>query len=68
MDNIYGNIEGNNPDKEPKILILLDQMIAYKLSNKKLIKIVTELFVRGKKIKHFSSFYCIILLCCTKNY
>ena len=44
-----------HPNK-PKIFIVFDDMIADMLSNKKLNPIVTELFLRGKKLKHFSCF------------
>ena len=50
MDGIYRNIEDYNPNKKQKILIVSDDMIADMLSNKKLNPIVTELFIRGKKI------------------
>ena len=50
MDNIYKNIEGYNPNKKLKILIVFDDMIADMLSNKKLNPIVTELFIRGRKL------------------
>ena len=46
MDGIYKNIEEYNPNKERKILIVFDNMIADMLSNKKLNPIVTELFIR----------------------
>ena len=36
MDNIYKNIEECNPDKKRKILIVFDNMITDKLSNKTL--------------------------------
>ena len=35
-----------HPDKENKILIVFDDMIADMISNKKLNSIVTELFIR----------------------
>ena len=50
MDDIYKNIEEYNPNKKRKILIVLDDMIADMLSNKKLNPIVTELFIRGRKV------------------
>ena len=50
MDNIYKNIEEYNPDKKRKILIVFDDMIADVLSNKKLNPIVTELFIRWRKL------------------
>ena len=50
MANIYKNIDKYNPNKKRKILIVLDDMIADMLSNKKLTLIVTELFTRGRKL------------------
>ena len=67
MDDIHKNIEEYNPNKKRKILIAFDDMIAGMLSNKKLNPIVTELFIRGKKIKYLSCFYYTILFCCSKK-
>ena len=50
MDDIYKNIEGYNSNKKRKILIVFDNIIADMLSNKELNPIVTELFVRGRKL------------------
>ena len=50
MDDIYKNIEGYNPNKKRKILIVFDNMIADMLSNKKLNPIVTELFIRRRNL------------------
>ena len=50
MDDIYKNIEEYNPNKKRKILIVFDDMIADMLSNKKLNPVVTELFIRRKKL------------------
>ena len=44
-DNIYKNIEECNPNKKRKNLILFDAMIADMLSNKKLNKILSKLFI-----------------------
>ena len=49
MDDTYKNIEGYNPNKKHKILIVFDDIIADILSNKNLTPIVTELFIRGRK-------------------
>ena len=49
MDDIYKNINDYNHDKENKILIVFDDMIADMIKNKKLNSIVTELFIRGRK-------------------
>ena len=48
MADIYKNID--NPNKKRKILIIVDEMIADMLSNKKLHPIVMELFIRGRKL------------------
>ena len=50
MDDIYKNIEECNPNKKRKNLIVFDDMIADMFDNKKLNKIVAELFVRGGKL------------------
>ena len=50
MNNVYKNINYYNPDKENKILIVFDDMIADMTQNKKLNSIVTELFIRGRKL------------------
>ena len=49
MHDVYKNIDEYNPDKENKILIVFDNMIA-DIHNKKLNSIVTELFIRGRKL------------------
>ena len=41
MDDIYKNIAQNNPNKERKILVVFNDMIANMLSNKKFNLIVT---------------------------
>ena len=50
MQDVYKNIDEYNPDKERKILIVFDDMIADMINNKKLNSIVTELFIRGRKL------------------
>ena len=50
MHDVYKNIDHYNPDKENKILIVFDDMIADMINNKKLNSIVTELFIRGRKL------------------
>ena len=50
MDRIYKNIEECNPNKKRKILNVFDDMIADMLNNKKLNPIVTELFIRGRRL------------------
>ena len=50
MDDIYKNIEQYNPNKKRKILIAFDDMLADMLYNKNLSPVVTELFIRGRKL------------------
>ena len=50
MADIYKNLEDYNPNKEQKILIVFDDIIADMLGNKKLIPIATEFFIRGRKL------------------
>ena len=50
MHDVYKNIDEYNPYKENKILIVFDDMIADMIHNKKLNSIVTELFIRGRKL------------------
>ena len=56
MDDNYKNIEEYNPNIKSKILIIFDDMIADMLSNKKLNPVVTELFIRGRKLNIFLAF------------
>ena len=53
MDDIYKNIKEYNPSKKRKILIVFDDMVADMLSNKILNPVVTELFIRGRKLNIF---------------
>ena len=61
MHDVYKNINDYNPDKENKILIVFDDTIAGMIHNKKLNSIVTELFIRGRKLN-------ISLLFITQSY
>ena len=49
MCDVYKNSDEYNIDKERKILIVFDDMIA-DIKNKKLNSVVTELFIRGRKL------------------
>ena len=61
---IYQNIEDYNPNKKRKILIAFDDMIDDILVNKKLNLIVTELFIRDRKLNiYFFLLDHFILLC-----
>ena len=50
MNDVYKNFNYYNPDKENKVLIVFDDMIADMIHKKKLDSIVTELFIRGSKL------------------
>ena len=50
MQDVYKNIEDYNSGKERKILIVFDDMIADMINNKKLNPVVTELFIRSRKL------------------
>ena len=56
MHDVDKNIDNYNPDKEKKILIVFDDMIADMIHNKKLNSIVTELLVRGRKLNIYLVF------------
>ena len=50
MLDIYKNIDEYNLDRENKILIVFDDMMADMIRNKKLNSIVIKLFIRGRKL------------------
>ena len=50
MDDIHKSIEEYNPNKQLKRSFVFGNMIADMLSNKMLNQIVTELFIRGRKL------------------
>ena len=56
MDDIYKNIEECNLNKKQKECIAFDDMIADMLNNKKFNPIVTELFIRGRKLNIYLIF------------
>ena len=59
MQDVYKNIEDYNPIKKRKVLIIFDDMITDMISNNKLNPIVTELFIRGRKL-NISLFFITI--------
>ena len=61
MQDVYKNIEDCNPRKKLEILIVFDDMIADMINNKKLNPIVTELFIKGRKIN-------LSIVCITQSY
>ena len=62
-DDVYQNIDGYNPSRKRKILIVFDDMITDIMSNKKFQVIIKELFIRCRKvnISLFLSFSLIFL-------
>ena len=56
MQDLYKNIEEYNLVKKCKVLICFDGMIADMINNKKLNPVVTELFIRGKKLNISTTF------------
>ena len=65
MLDVYKNIEDYNPRKNRDVLIVFDDMIADMINNKKLHSIVTELFIRGRKLNISIVFFSpnLILKC-----
>ena len=49
MHDVYKNIDDYNPDKENKIIVF-DDMITDMINGRKLGSVVTELFIRGRKL------------------
>ena len=50
MPDVYKNIDEYNADKERKILLVFDDIITDMINNKKLNSVVTDLFIRGRKL------------------
>ena len=50
MEDVYKNIENYNPGKKRQILIVFGNMVADMINNKKLNPVLTELFIRGRKL------------------
>ena len=50
MHDVYKNIKDYNPIKKRKVLIIFDDMIADMINNNELNPIVTELFIRSRKL------------------
>ena len=60
MQNVYKNIEDYNPIKKRKMLIVFDDMIADMINDNKLNPVVTELFIRGRKLNISSTHFFIM--------
>ena len=50
MDNVYENIDDYNTNRERKVLIVFDDMIADIMSSKKFQAVVKELFIRCREL------------------
>ena len=50
MDDTFKSIEEYKLNKKREILISFDDRIAYMLTYKKLNPVITELFIRGRKL------------------
>ena len=65
MDGVYKKFEDYNTNTKRKILIVFDDMIADLLSNKRLNPIVTELFIKGRKLNislvFITKYYFVVL-------
>ena len=49
MNDVYNNIDDYNPKRQRQILTVFDDMIADIMTNKKLLAIIKELFIRCAK-------------------
>ena len=61
MDDVYKNIDNYNPNRQIKILIVFDDMIADIMSNNKFQTIIKDLFIRSRKLN-------ILLVFITQSY
>ena len=50
MNDVHNNIDDYNPNRNRKILIVFDDMIADIMTNKKFQAIIKELFIRCRKL------------------
>ena len=69
MGDVHKNFEECNPNKKLKILIVFGDLIADILSSKKPNPIVTELFIRSRKLNNFLSLLhniALLYLCISK--
>ena len=56
MQDVYKNIEEHNIGKKRKILIAFGDMIVNMINNKQINPVVTELFIRGRKLNILIAF------------
>ena len=68
MDDICKSIEEYNLNKRSKILIVFDDIVSGMFTNKKLNPVVTELFIRGRKLNISLVFITQFYSCYLKKY
>ena len=68
MDDICKSIEEYNLNKRSKILIVFDDIVSCMFTNKKLNPVVTELFIRGRKLNISLVFITQFYSCYLKKY
>ena len=68
MEDVYENIDEFITNKKHKILIVFGDLIAHMLSKKKLQPIVTELFIRSKKLSISLAFIIQSIFSVQKKY
>ena len=56
MQDVFKSTEEYNLEKKRKILTVFYDVIVYMINNKKFIPVVTELFIRGRKLNIFIVF------------
>ena len=66
MDGVYENIDDYHASRKRKILIVLDDMIADIMTNKKFQAIIKAIFVRYRKVN--ISLVLSVLFFCPKQY
>ena len=66
MQDVYKNIEEYNSGKRQKILIVFDDLIPDMIRNRILNPVVTELSIRGRKLKLTLAFTTESYLKCLK--
>ena len=62
MDDVYNNIDDYNSKRKRKILIVLVNMIANIMTNKKFQTIIKELFIRCRKLNISLVFITLLFL------
>ena len=68
MDDICKSIEEYNLNKRSKILIVFDDIVSGMFTNKKLNPVITELFIRGRKLNISLVFITQFYSCYLKKY